>query len=68
MVDVGFDEALLLFRGRVTLLVAGVRGDGIVVVVCPLSEVVGELEAGRVGCGVLEINDDKLLMLVSGLQ
>ena len=68
MVDVGFHEAALLVRGRVARRVAGVRAGRVVVVVGPLGEVVCELEAGQVGGGVLEVDDDELLVLVGGLE
>ena len=68
VVDVGVDEAALLFEVRVACWIAGVRCDGGVVVVHPLGEVVGELETGRVGCCVLKVDDDQLLVLVGRLE
>ena len=68
VVDVGLDEAVLLLGRRVALLVAGVRGDGVVVVVGPLGKVVGKLEAARVGGGILKVNDNQLLVLVGSLE
>lgn len=37
------------------------------VIVCPLRKVVGKLETWQVGSGVLEIDDNQLLMLIFGL-
>lgn len=68
VVDVGLDEAALLLEGRVAARVAAPGRGGVVVVVGPLGEVVGELQAGRVGGGVLEVDDDELLVLVGGLE
>lgn len=68
VVYVALDEATLLLRGRVGLHVAGVRGGGVVVVVGPLGEVVCELEAGEVGRGVFEVDDDELFVFVLGVQ
>ncbi len=39
-----------------------------VVVVTPLCKVVGELEAWEVGTSILEINDNKLFVLILGIQ
>ena len=68
MVDVSLDEAVLLLRRRVQLRVARIGGGVRVVVVTPLREVVGELETRDVGRGVLEVDDDELLVLVGRLQ
>lgn len=68
MVDVGLDGAALFLRGGVARRVAGVGTGGVVVVVGPFGEVVGELESGKVGRGVLEVDDDELLVLVGGLE
>lgn len=67
MLDIRFQKPLLLFRGWVKVGIAGVRGGGVVVVVCPLREVVGKLEAWQVGCSVFEVDNDQLLMLIFGL-
>jgi hypothetical protein len=68
VIDVGPEEAVLLFGGRVGGRVAGVGGCGIVVVVRPFREVVGEFEAGEVGARVLKVDDDELLVLVGWLE
>ena len=64
--DVGADEAVLFFWAWVAGCVAGVGLRGVVVVVAPFGEVVGEFHAGCVGRGVLEVDDDKLAMFVVG--
>jgi hypothetical protein len=66
VVDVGADEATLFVRGGVVVLIARVGCDGIVVVVAPFCEVVCEFEAGGVGGGVFEVDDDELLVAVGG--
>ena len=38
------------------------------VVVAPFCKVIGKVEPGRVGGCVFKVNDDKLLMLVGGLE
>ena len=66
MHDIGADEAALFFWARVAGRVAGVGLGGVVVVVAPFGEVVGEFHAGCVGRGVLEVDDDELAVLVVG--
>jgi hypothetical protein len=62
------DEAVLLLGGGIRGCVAGVGSNGVVVVVCPLREVVCELEPREVSARVLEVDDDELLMFVRGLE
>lgn len=68
MVDVRLDEAVLLLGGGVFGGVAGVWDCGVMVVVGPFGEVVGELEAGGVGGGVLKVDDDELPVFVRRLE
>ena len=68
MLDVRPEEPALLLFGGVEGGVARVRGGRVVVVVRPLGEVVGELEPGRVGARVLEVDDDQLLVLVGRVE
>lgn len=68
MFHIRLHEPPLLLRTRVARDIAGPGAGGVVVVVGPLGEVVGELEPGQVGGGVLEVDDDELLMLVGGLE
>lgn len=69
MVEVGFDEAVLLLGcGIAALGAAGVRGSCVVVVVSPFGEVIGEFESRQVGRGVFKVNDDELFVLILGLQ
>jgi hypothetical protein len=55
---------VLFFFGGVVVSVAGVRCDGVVVVVAPFCEVVCELKTGGVGGGVFKVNDDELFVRV----
>jgi hypothetical protein len=68
VVDISLDKPALLVRGGVIGRVARVRTGRVVVVVGPLREVVGELEAARVGGCVLEVDDYELFVLVGGLE
>lgn len=68
MVDVGLEISILLLRGRVSRGLAEVCTDIGVVVVCPLVEVICELVARQVSGGVFEVDDDKLLVFVGGLE
>lgn len=68
MLDICLDEASLLFGSWVSLMATGVRADGIVVVVRPLSKVIGKFQAGYVGGGIFKVNDDQLLVLVGCLE
>lgn len=69
MVKIRFDEAVLLLRDGVVVLDAtGIRGRGVMVVVGPLGEVVGELEPRQIGRGIFKVDDNELLVLVLGLQ
>lgn len=68
MLDISLQEDLLLVRSRIPTSVAGKRSNRIVIVVSPLGEVIGKLNAWRVRAGIFEINDDKLLVLVGRLQ
>jgi hypothetical protein len=68
VVDIRLDEAVLLLGRRVQRRVAGVGAGRVVVVVGPLGEVVCEFQPRRVGGGVLEVDDDELLVLVGGLE
>lgn len=68
MLDVRLDEPPLFLGGGIHGRVARVRGDGVVVVVRPLGEVVRELETAEVGARVLEVDDDQLLVLVGWLE
>ena len=64
MIDVGADEIALLLEGWVAFCFAGPGSVGVVVVVTPFCEVVGEFETGRVGGGVFEVDDYQLLVVV----
>lgn len=69
MVEVGFDEAVLLLRrGIVALSAAGVRGGRVVVIVGPFGEVICELKSRQIGRGVFKVDDDKLLVFILRLQ
>lgn len=69
MVDVGSDEALLLFESRVARTDVACKGRcRIVVVVCPFGEMVGEFKPGQIGRGIFKINDHKLFVLVLRLE
>lgn len=68
MADVGAQEAVLFFGGGVDVGVAAPGGGGVVVVVAPFGEVVGELQAGRVGVRVFKVDDDELLVRIGGQQ
>jgi hypothetical protein len=61
---VSADKSVLLFGGGVEGRVAEPGCFLIVVVVAPFCKVVGELEAGGVRVGVLEVNDNELLVCV----
>lgn len=65
---VRLDEALLLFDGRILATIAGIRRYRIVVIVRPLRKVIGEFKTRQIGSGIFKVNDNKLLMLVCGLQ
>jgi len=65
---VGANEAILLFGSGVEGRVAEPGHLLIVVVVAPFGEVVGELEARGVCVGVLEVNDNQLLVRVGGQE
>ncbi len=67
MIEICLDESILLLAGRVSARMAGVRDDGVMVVIHPLDKVVGELEAAHIGCSILEVNDNELLVLVGWL-
>lgn len=62
MVDIGADEALLLFQCWVLFGVALPRVGGVVVIVAPFCKVVCEFEAGGVGGGILKVDNDELLV------
>jgi hypothetical protein len=64
MVHVCPDESFLLFKAWVAILVASKRDHWVVIVVHPFCEMVGKFVSSCVGARVLEINDNKLLMLV----
>lgn len=66
MIEVSADEAALFGGGGEGFGVADVRGGGVVVVVAPFGEVVGEFEAGGVAGGVFEVDDNELLVCVGG--
>lgn len=68
MLDICLDEAFLLLNRGVALNAACERCVWVVVVVRPLGEVVRKLATRKVGRGVLEVDDDELLVLVLGLQ
>lgn len=68
MIEVGADEAALLFRSWVDFCVTGVRLDGIGIVVAPLGKMVGKLAPTSVGRGVLEVDNDELLVRVFRLE
>lgn len=68
MIDVSPDETTLLVGGGIPPLVARPWRCGVVVVVRPFVEVVGELEATRVGACILKVDDDELLVLVGRLK
>lgn len=69
MVQVGFDEAILLLRRGVAALgAAGVGGGRVVIVVGPLGEVVCEFEPWQVGRGIFKIDDNELFVFILGLQ
>ncbi len=58
MVDICSDKTILLLRSRIAARMAGIGCYGVMVVVRPLGEVVGKLQADDVGGGVLEVDDD----------
>lgn len=68
MLNVSFEETALLVRTGVTLGVASPRASLVVVVVCPLCEVVRELVAWKVSASVLKVDHDQLLVLVGRLK
>lgn len=65
MGDIGFDKTALLFGCWIDFLVDRVRNFRVMIVVAPFCEVICELEAWNIGIGVFEVDDDKLLVLVS---
>lgn len=68
MIDVSPDETTLLVGGGIPLLVARPWHCGVMVIVRPFVEVVGEFEATRVRACILEVDDDELLVLVGRLK
>lgn len=62
MVDVGANKASLLFDCRVFVCAACPWFVGVVVVVAPLREVVGEFESRRIRRRILKVNHYKLLV------
>ena len=68
MVYVCLDEVALLLKARVTGYVAGPCGLGVVIVVGPFGEVVGEFHTNGIGSSVLKVDDNKLFVLVGGLE
>jgi len=65
---VGANEAVLLFGSGVEGCVAEPGHLLVVVVVAPFGKVVGELEARGVCIGVLEVDNDQLLVRVGGQE
>lgn len=68
MVDIRLDKAALLFYCWVFAGIASVWCYRVVVVVCPLREMVCKLKPGRVCSCVLEIDDNELLVFIGWLQ
>ena len=68
MLNVSLDEAVLFFWGWIALRAAGERDELVAVVIAPFGEVVSEFETGKIGIGVFKVDDDKLFMLVGGLE
>lgn len=68
MIDIGLDETTLLVGSRISSHVARPGRRSIMVIVCPLVEMIGKLETTGIGARIFEVNDDELLMLVSSLE
>jgi len=58
VINICLDEAVLLFGSRVFGGVASIRLNRIVLVICPLREVIGKLVAWDVGSSIFEVDDD----------
>lgn len=67
VVYIALQEAPLLFGSGVSMGMAEVR-SGVMVVVCPLNELIGEVVSWEVGPSVLEVDDNQLLVFVRRLQ
>ncbi len=48
MLDIGLEEAVLFFRSRISIGVESVGFQGIVIIVAPLCEVVGEFKSRNI--------------------
>lgn len=58
MLNISFEEAVLLFWCGICIRIEGIWLGRIMVVVAPFREVVCEFEAGDVGRGILEVDND----------
>jgi len=67
MVDVGFDETVLLFGRGILGRVAGEGGGGVVIVVAPLGKMIGKLETYDICGGILEVDYNELFVFVGWL-
>lgn len=67
MVDICLDEPSLFLRCGIAFVAAGEWPLGVMIVICPFSEVVGKLQTGHIGRCILKVDDDQLLMLVGSL-
>lgn len=68
MIDIGLDKTTLLVGCRISSHVARPGHCSIMVIVCPLVEMIGKLETSGIGSRIFEVNDDELLVFVSSLE
>ena len=68
MLNIGFQETLLLLRTRIRYGIAGFWSSCGVVIVAPFRKVIRKFEAGSVRIGVFEVDYHELFMLVGWKQ
>jgi hypothetical protein len=68
MIDIRFDESVLLLEVRVFAGVASIRLHRVVIIIGPFGKVIGKLVARNVGARIFEVNHNQLLVFISRLQ
>ena len=68
MIDISLDKTTLFIRRGISSHVARPGRRSIVVIVCPLVEMIGKFKTTSVGSRIFKIDDDELLVFVGGLK